>query len=224
LAERRKTTEKSADVHGIIFKKRSALIARRVDGVRNIDSGKNPGGATGSANLKNSKSSGRILALDVGTVRIGVAASDPLGMFAQGVTVLQTAGEWMDELSAIVEEYGAVTIIVGMPRRTDGAEGPEAGSVRNVMESLSERFGGIDVIPWDERFTTAIATRTLIEADVSRKGRKGQVDKVAATLILQNYLDSQCASRQPADIPAVFPDAVGGARGGGRHKRKGAYD
>ncbi|MDR3320883.1 MAG: Holliday junction resolvase RuvX [Synergistaceae bacterium] len=189
--------------------------------MKDIDRREKPVDAIGHAS---SKSSGRIIALDIGTVRIGVAASDPLGTFAQGVAVLQAAGEWMDELSAIVEEYGARTIVVGMPRRTDGTDGPEAGRARNIMESLSERFEGVGVISWDERFTTAIATRALIEADVSRKGRKAQVDKVAAVLILQNYLDSQRASRPPADVPTAFPDMAGGARDGGRRKRKSAYD
>ncbi len=132
----------------------------------------------------------RILALDVGTVRIGVAVSDPLGAFAQGIAVLQAKGQWMDELAQLIEEYGAKTILVGMPRRTDGSTGPEAENMEKTIARLRERFPDIGIEVWDERFTTTIAQQALLEADVSRKGRKERVDKVAATLLLQNYLDS----------------------------------
>ena len=132
---------------------------------------------------------GRILALDIGSVRIGVAVSDPLGIFAQGLCVLQAKGEWMEELARLVIDNQAATLLVGMPRRTDGTEGPEAGKMRKVVESLKERFPNLEVIAWDERFTTTIAQAALIEADVSRKKRKTRVDMVAATLLLQSYLD-----------------------------------
>lgn len=149
-----------------------------------------------SLNLENQgRLKKRIISLDVGSVRIGVAVSDPLGSFAQGVTVLQASGGWMEELSSIIMEYGAGTLLVGMPFRTDGAEGQEAENMKKVAEGLSARFPDCRVISWDERFTTVLANQALIEADVSRKGRKGQVDKVAATLLLQSYLDSQMPGR-----------------------------
>lgn len=129
------------------------------------------------------------MALDVGTVRIGVAVTDPLGIFAQGLCVLQAKGEWIEELARLAVENGASTLLVGMPRRTDGTEGPEAGKMRKVVEKLKERFPELKVVAWDERFTTTIAQAALIEADVSRKNRKKSVDKVAATLLLQSYLD-----------------------------------
>ena len=132
---------------------------------------------------------GRILALDVGSVRIGVAVSDPLGIFAQGLCVLQAKGEWMEELARLVIDNQAATLLVGMPRRTDGTEGPEAGKMRKVVETLKTRFANLEVVAWDERFTTTIAQAALIEADVSRKKRKTRVDMVAATLLLQNYLE-----------------------------------
>ncbi|MDR3254055.1 MAG: Holliday junction resolvase RuvX [Synergistaceae bacterium] len=168
----------------------------------------------------------RIIALDIGTVRIGVAASDPLGTFAQGIAVLQMSGEWMDELSVIMNEYRAGKLVVGMPRRTDGSDGPEAVRMRSVIESLSERFTGIEIIPWDERFTTTIANQALIGADVSRKNRRGQVDKVAAALILQNYLDSLCGASRLVGPPAEFAEPVLDSRDAGRNKRKKkrAYD
>ena len=110
----------------------------------------------------------RIVALDIGSVRIGVAVSDPLGMFAQGAAVLNARGDWLAELADIVAQYGDPVILIGMPRRTDGSEGPEAQRMR----------------------TTTIAQQALLEADVSRSGRKKKVDKIAATLLLQSYLDS----------------------------------
>ena len=134
--------------------------------------------------------SGRIIALDIGTVRIGVAASDPTGVFANPVAVLKAGENWMDGLAEIVDEYGAVKLLVGLPRRTDGSEGPEAKSVRRVISRLSARFPDMEILTWDERFTTVIAASALLEADVSRARRKGRIDKVAASILLQSYLDA----------------------------------
>lgn len=169
------------------------------------------------------KGKGRIIALDVGSVRIGVAVSDPLGSFAQGLSVLQAASDWMGELSSLISEYGAYTLLVGMPVRSDGTEGPEAERMREVIQSLSARFPDCRVIGWDERFTTAIANQALIQADVSRKGRKGQVDKVAATLLLQSHLDFiSHGARNGADTASVGVASPDGRRKG--RKEKSAYD
>ena len=134
---------------------------------------------------------GRVLALDIGTVRIGVAVTDPLGFFAQGVDVLAAEGPWMDELRKYVKQYDVERLLIGLPRRTDGSEGPEAVKMREIVEELRLQFKDLILEMWDERFTTTIAQQTLIEGDVSRKKRKGQVDKVAAVLLLQNYLEHQ---------------------------------
>lgn len=131
----------------------------------------------------------RIVALDVGSVRIGVAVSDPLGMFAQGVAVLQAEGPWLEELAKILAQYDKPLILIGLPRRTDGSEGPEAAHMRETAETVKARFPELQIEFWDERFTTTIAQQALIEADVSRRGRKQKVDKIAATLLLQSYLD-----------------------------------
>ena len=132
----------------------------------------------------------RIIALDVGTVRIGVAASDPTGTFAQGISVLKAEGGWMDELETIIEKYPAGKILVGMPRRTNGRDGPEAAKMKIAVERLRLRFPDIEITTWDERFTTVIANRAMLEGGASRAKRRGGVDKVAAALLLQNYLDS----------------------------------
>lgn len=132
----------------------------------------------------------RIIALDIGTVRIGVAVSDPLGLFAQGVAVLDARGDWLAELEKIASGYENPKILVGMPRRTDGSEGPEAARMRETAERIRGRLPGLEMEFWDERFTTTIAQQALLEADVSRAGRKSKVDKIAATLLLQSYLES----------------------------------
>ena len=134
---------------------------------------------------------GRVLALDIGTVRIGVAVTDPLGFFAQGVDVLAAEGPWMEELRKYVKQYDVERLLIGLPSRTDGSEGPEAVKMREIVEELRLQFKDLILEMWDERFTTTIAQQTLIEGDVSRKKRKGQVDKVAAVLLLQNYLEHQ---------------------------------
>lgn len=131
----------------------------------------------------------RIIAVDIGTVRIGVAVSDPFGSFAQALTVLKTESEWIGDLRRIMEEYRSSRLLVGLPVRTDGREGPEAEKIRDIAQNILARYPDIEIIFWDERFTTVIAQQSLLEGDVSRKGRKDRVDKVAASLLLQSYLD-----------------------------------
>jgi len=132
----------------------------------------------------------RIVALDIGTVRIGVAVSDPLGMFAQGIAVLKARKDWLDELEKIVAQYDNPTLLISLPKRTTGEEGVEAQNIRAKAELIRERLPQCEIKFWDERFTTVIATQVLLEADVSRSNRKNSVDKIAATVLLQSYLDS----------------------------------
>lgn len=131
----------------------------------------------------------RIVALDIGSVRIGVAVSDPLGNFAQGAAVLSAKGDWLGELGKILAQYENPKILIGLPRRTDGSEGPEAQRMRETEKLIKAAFPDFETEFWDERFTTTIAQQALLEADVSRAGRKKKVDKIAATLLLQSYLD-----------------------------------
>lgn len=132
----------------------------------------------------------RILALDIGSVRIGVAVSDPLGIFAQGVAVLKAKKDWLSELEKLAAEYENPVILISLPKRTTGEEGPEAENIREKAELIRTRLPQSEIRFWDERFTTVIANQVLLEADVSRQRRKQSVDKIAATLLLQNYLDS----------------------------------
>lgn len=127
--------------------------------------------------------------MDIGKVRIGVAVSDPLGLFAQGLTVLRTKDDWITQLESILLKYNNPVLLVGRPRRTDGTEGPEVENIKNVVAKITERISNLDIEYFDERFTTRIAHQALIEGDVSRAGRKNKVDMVAATLILQSYLE-----------------------------------
>ncbi|MCL2009797.1 MAG: Holliday junction resolvase RuvX [Synergistaceae bacterium] len=130
----------------------------------------------------------RVLALDIGEARIGAAVTDPLGLFAQGIAVWR-AEEWRERLEECMARYDPELVLLGMPRRTDGSHGPEAEKISRLVEDLRAAYPDRRFDTWDERYTTVIAERVLLEADVSRKKRKEQVDKIAAALILQNWLD-----------------------------------
>lgn len=132
----------------------------------------------------------RYIGLDVGTRTIGVAVSDPLGFTAQGVTTIRRKSLEHDfiELEAIFKEYVVKEVVVGLPKNMNGSIGPQAELSMEFGRQLEERFN-LKVIYWDERLTTMAANRIMIEADFSRKKRKSLVDKIAATYILQGYLD-----------------------------------
>lgn len=131
----------------------------------------------------------RIIALDIGSARIGVAVSDPLGFFAQGIAVLDAKGDWLAELAKLTAQYENPKFLIGMPKRTNGSEGPEAERMRETEKTIKAYFPEIETEFWDERFTTTIAQQALLEGDVSRAGRKKRVDKIAAAILLQSYLD-----------------------------------
>jgi putative Holliday junction resolvase len=132
----------------------------------------------------------RILGLDIGEKRVGVAISDELGLTAQGIDVIERTndGKDMDRISEIVSEYKVIKIVVGLPKNMNGTLGPSGKAVKDYATKLKNTTG-IETDFWDERLTTVAAERTLLEADVSRKKRKRVIDKLAAVLILQSYLD-----------------------------------
>jgi putative Holliday junction resolvase len=133
----------------------------------------------------------RSLALDVGTRTIGIAITDPLGIIAQPVETYARVGRRRDVayIAELVREREVVTVVVGLPLRTDGTEGPEAEKVRRIADELSGVLGdSVGVVLIDERFTTAQAERMLITGNVRRKKRKQVIDQVAAVLILQAHL------------------------------------
>ena len=139
----------------------------------------------------------RILALDVGGRRMGLAVSDDLGLTAQGLPTLKRTKPSSDlkHIKHLVKEYAAKMIVVGLPRNMNGSMGAQANIVLDFIEDLKRKIPGTPVVPWDERLTTRAAERVLLEADLSRSKRKKKVDQVAAVLILQNYLDSPASSR-----------------------------
>ena len=132
----------------------------------------------------------RYLALDVGDVRIGVAASDETATLATGLPTLRRVGPRKDvkAVAALVRGHEAGEVVVGLPRSLDGSEGPQARKVLAFMDDLRGALP-VPVVSWDERFTTAMATQALREAGASRRARREAVDQVAAVLILQSYLD-----------------------------------
>jgi putative Holliday junction resolvase len=132
----------------------------------------------------------RIIGLDVGSKTIGVAVSDEMGWTAQGLKTLRRTGEEEDveAVRALAEEYAAEEIVVGLPRHLNGSLGEAAQSVLAFVEKIKEAVKA-EVTTWDERLSTVAASKMLIAADVRRKKRKQVIDKVAASLILQSYLD-----------------------------------
>ncbi len=132
----------------------------------------------------------RVLALDAGEKRIGVAVSDPLGIIAQGVTVIarKELEADLNEIKKIIEEYKAESVVVGMPINMDGTKGKSAEKVNEFVETLKGRLS-IPVYTYDERLSTKESEKFLISADVSRKKRKSVIDKMAAQLILESYLE-----------------------------------
>ena len=133
----------------------------------------------------------RIMGLDVGSHTIGVALSDELGLTAQGLETIRrkSTAQDLQELSRIVTKYQVSKIVVGLPKNMDGTLGPQAEKMLKWRETLQENLA-LPVDTWDERLSTVGATRVLLEADVSRKKRKQSVDKIAAVIILQGYLDA----------------------------------
>jgi len=138
---------------------------------------------------------GRILAIDYGKARIGMALSDPLGITAQPLEVLKVkeVKDALTRIAGIVDEKGVERIIVGLPLNMDGSEGPQVAETRAFAALLRERTG-LDPIEWDERLTSRQALSALGKQERSWRKRKEKMDAVAAQILLQSYLDSLPAS------------------------------
>ena len=142
----------------------------------------------------------RIMGLDVGSKTVGVAISDPLGFTAQGLEIIQIdeeKGEFgFDRLSELVKEYRVDRFVVGLPKNMNNTSGPRVEASQAYGKRLEELFN-LPVEYQDERLTTVAAERMLIEqADISRNKRKKVIDKLAAQLILQNYLDRKLEKKE----------------------------
>ena len=134
----------------------------------------------------------RILGLDVGSRTIGLAVSDPLGITAQGLETIRRKNKRTDlaRLEAVIRQYEVSEIVVGYPLRLSGAEGIQSEKMQHFAEDLRKKF----VLPvhlWDERLTSSQANRLLREFDLSIKKRAGAVDRMAAVLILQSWMDTR---------------------------------
>lgn len=133
----------------------------------------------------------KLLGLDYGDRRIGVATSDVFGWTAQALETIDRrgTGSEFERIRELVTEHEIGEIVVGLPKNMNGSVGPRGEICIEFADKLREQFE-MPVHLWDERLTTVSAERVLIEGDVSRKKRKGIVDKMAAALILQNFLDA----------------------------------
>lgn len=136
----------------------------------------------------------RVIGLDVGTKTIGVAVSDELGWTAQGIETIKIDSENNDfglkRIETFIHQYHPEKIVVGFPKNMNGTVGPRGEACLEFAEVLKKTFQ-IPVVLWDERLSTMAAERVLLSGDVSRKKRKKVIDKMAAVMILQGYLDSQ---------------------------------
>lgn len=136
----------------------------------------------------------RTMGLDVGSKTVGIALSDALGWTAQGLETLKINEEknefGFEQIGKIIKEHEVSKIVVGLPKNMNGTIGPRGEASQFYASELERRFG-LPVVLWDERLTTMAAERVLLEADVSRKKRKQVIDKMAAVMILQGYMDSQ---------------------------------
>ena len=132
----------------------------------------------------------RIMALDVGSRTIGIACSDALLMTAQGIETIRRTSLENDfkRLSELISEYEVHEFVVGMPKNMNGTKGERAEKTEEFVEKMKEVID-LPITFWDERLSTVMAERQLIAADVSRKKRKDVIDKMAAVVILQGYLD-----------------------------------
>lgn len=138
-----------------------------------------------------SHTTGRILGIDYGTKRIGVAISDPLGIIAQGVTTLGNDGSLVERLATVIRQRGVMRVVVGMPYSEDGGKGAKAREVDRFVDRLKQELA-IEVDTWDESLSSVDAQRALIAGGMKRKKRqqKHRLDEMAARVMLQGYLDS----------------------------------
>ena len=144
----------------------------------------------------------RILGIDYGSRRIGLAVSDPLGITAQGVQTLfrKNIASDMKEIRDLIDEKGVVEVVVGLPKNMNNTLGEKAKEVLKFIESLKTHIS-IPIKMFDERLSTVIGTRALNEANLSGKKRKKKIDMVAAQIILQGYLDMEKSIGQNDESP-----------------------
>lgn len=146
----------------------------------------------------------RIMGLDFGSKTVGVAVSDPLGITAQGLEIIRRKEEnklrrTYARIEELIVEYQVEEIVLGLPKNMNATEGERAELTREFKDSL-ERRTGLPVTLWDERLTTVAADRAMMEAGIRREQRKDYVDMIAASLILQGYLDRRSQGREDTEL------------------------
>ncbi len=135
----------------------------------------------------------RIIGIDYGDSRIGIAVSDPLGWTAQGIETINwrnNIDEPIERILEIINSYEAKKVIVGFPKNMNGTIGPRGDKTNEFIEHLNNKVEGIEIIKWDERLSTVAANRTMNELGVKKSKKRQVVDQIAAVYILQGYLDA----------------------------------
>jgi len=136
----------------------------------------------------------RIMGIDYGDKRVGIAISDPFGWTAQGIETIEWNGHVAEKLinriKELIMEYKIEKIVMGFPKNMNGTIGERGQKTLEFIDILREHILGIEIICWDERLTTVSAKKVMIEMGTKKSKKKGLVDKIASTYILQSYLDS----------------------------------
>ncbi|HUI31253.1 MAG TPA: Holliday junction resolvase RuvX [Candidatus Acidoferrales bacterium] len=139
----------------------------------------------------------RVLGIDFGSKRVGIAVSDPMGIIAQGIDTLPNDRDLPDKILELVKRMSVTKIVIGKPLKLSGGEGNSAILASKFADVLKKKMSKgyekkVEVVEWDERFTTTIAQRTQIELGIkkSERQKKGNLDRMASQIILQSYLDS----------------------------------
>lgn len=136
----------------------------------------------------------RILGIDFGEARIGVAVSDPLGITAQALETIHWNKEWkkpLERIKELTQYYSCNTIVVGFPENMNGTIGERGMRTQKFINKLTEYIPGVSIILWDERLSTVQSRQALIEMGINSKKHKGKIDQMAASIILQSYMDAQ---------------------------------
>lgn len=138
----------------------------------------------------------RILGIDFGEARIGIAVSDPLGFTAQALETIHWKGEWkkpLERIRELVVFYACSTLVVGFPENMNGTLGERGIRTQRFIEKLEGFIPGVQVIPWDERLSTVQSRNTLIEMGIDSRRHREKIDQLAASFILQSYMDAHRA-------------------------------
>lgn len=162
----------------------------------------------------------RLVGIDYGKKRVGVAVSDPLGIFASALDTVQSANI-IEYLERYAEKENVSLFVVGYPLNTDGAPAEAAKDVEVFLKRLEKAFPSVPVVLEDERFTSVLAHRAMIDGGMSRKDRmdKNSVDKISAAIILQSYMDRNSGGMDFAAMPDSVPDSLSGNVTGKRRRR-----